>query len=197
MNAPLPLRGGKKLPAQLGVLGVGTRVKEAPARNASLEIGPTGGVAVDRSTATADPAICACGDGAKKVSLWGGQPSTLKLASIAQFEARVAGANGFDRRRENEGTVGAWSTMVDGWVLGTAGLTESIAHTRGYNVISGTCETPDRHPAGMPGSAKMKTKLVFEAHTRELPGGQVRGVVAAGGRHIGVCPPGRIFDPPR
>ncbi len=162
------------------VFGVGTRANVALARNASLKIGPTGGVAVDRSMATADPAIFACGGCAETVSFFGGQPSTLKLASIAQFEARVAGANVFNRRRENEGTVGAWSTMVDGLVLGTAGLTESMPRTRGHNVISGTCETPDRHPAGMPGAAKMKTKLVFEAHTRELLGGQVRGGVTGG-----------------
>ena len=42
---------------------------------------------------TSDPDIFACGDCAEKVSFYDGQPSTLKLASIATMEARIAGAN--------------------------------------------------------------------------------------------------------
>ena len=124
--------------------------------------------------------IFACGDCAEKISFFGGGPSTLKLASIAQLEARIAGANAYGLRRESDGTVGVWSTAVGDLAMGTAGLTETMAVDRGYEVACGTVETPNRHPGKMPDAAPMKVKLVFERHSQVLIGGQVRGSAAVG-----------------
>lgn len=129
---------------------------------------------------TSDPAVFACGDCAEKISCFGGEPSLLKLASIAQLEARIAGANVYGLRRESEGTLGVWSTAVGHLAMGTAGLTESMAKDRGYDVLAATVETPNRHPGSMPGAAPVKVKLVFEKHSQVLLGGQVRSGVSIG-----------------
>jgi NADPH-dependent 2,4-dienoyl-CoA reductase/sulfur reductase-like enzyme len=171
---------GTEIPAEMVLLGLGAKANSTLARESGLDIGPTGGISVDRTMQTSDPVIFACGDCAEKVSFFGGRPSALKLASIAQFEARIAGANVFGLRRENEGTVGAWSTAVDGLAIGTAGLTEVMAKARGYQIVIGVVETPDRHPGSMPGAMPMKVKLVFESRTQELLGGQVRGGASVG-----------------
>jgi NADPH-dependent 2,4-dienoyl-CoA reductase/sulfur reductase-like enzyme len=174
------LNDGTSVPADLVVLGIGARVNVELAKDAGVRLGLTGGVAVDRTMQTSDPTIFACGDCAEKISFFGGGPSPLKLASIAQLEARIAGANVYGLRRESDGTLGVWSTAVGDLAIGTAGLTESMAKQRGYQVICGVVETPNRHPSGMPGAAPMKVKLVFERHSQVLIGGQVRGSVSVG-----------------
>jgi NADPH-dependent 2,4-dienoyl-CoA reductase/sulfur reductase-like enzyme len=174
------LNDGSSVPADLVILGIGVQANAALASDAGLRIGLTGGIAVDRTMQTSDPAIFACGDCAEKTSFFGGRTSPLKLASIAQLEARIAGANVFGLRRESDGTVGVWSTAVGNLAMGTAGLTESMAKNLGYQVVCGIVETPDRHPGSMPGAALMKVKLVFEANSQVLIGGQVRGSTSVG-----------------
>ena len=174
------LKDSTSVPADLVVLGIGAKANVDLAKQAGLRLGLTGGIAVDRTMQTSDPAIFACGDCAEKISFFGGGPSPLKLASIAQLEARIAGANVFGLRRESDGTLGVWSTAVGDLAMGTAGLTESMAKDRGYQVVTGTVETPNRHPGCMPGAAPVKVKLVFERHSQVLLGGQVRGSVSVG-----------------
>lgn len=174
------LKGGESLRADLVILGTGATPNVALARSAGLEVGVTGALKVDRTMRTSDPDIFACGDCAKKISFFGGRVSTLKLASIATLEARIAGANLYGITRENPGTVGVWSTAIGELALGTAGLTENAAKDGGYEVVTAAVEGPNRHPGGMPGGASMKVKLVFERHSSVLLGGQVRGNSAAG-----------------
>lgn len=174
------LQNGVSIPADLVILGIGAQANVELAAEAGLHLGPTGGIAVDRTMQTSDPAIFACGDCAEKISFFGGRPSLLKLASIAQLEARIAGANVFGLRRESDGTLGVWSTAVGDMAIGTAGLTESMATSLGYEVVCGTVETSNRHPGGMPGARPIKVKLIFESHSQVLLGGQVRGSISVG-----------------
>jgi NADH oxidase (H2O2-forming) len=174
------LENGTEIPADIVILGIGAKANTALATSSGLELGPTGGVAVDRSMKTSDENIFACGDCAEKVSFFGGKPSPLKLASIATLEARIAGANLFSLRRESPGTIGVWSTAVGDLAMGTAGLTEAAAKNQGYEVVTASVEGPNRHPGCMPGAATTKVKLVFEKAGGALLGGQVRGDASCG-----------------
>ena len=175
------LSDGNEIKADVVIVGVGVVPNVALAEAAGIRIGPqTGAIMVDRTMQTSDRNIYACGDCAKKISFFGGAPSTLRLASIATSEARIAGANLFGVRRENIGTVGVWSTCVADLAMGTAGLTETMAKDRGYDTVAATVEGPNRHPGLMPGSTNTVMKLVFERHSGILLGGQVAGDAAAG-----------------
>jgi len=174
------LSKGETLKAEVVILGTGSKANAELGRAAGLHIGATGAIDVDRTMRTSDKYIFACGDCAEKISFFGGGHSTLKLASIATLEARIAGANLFGISRENPGTVGVWSTALGDFALGTAGLTETMAKALGYDAVVATVEGPNRHPAGMPGGAQIKVKLVFEANSGILLGGQVRGNGVAG-----------------
>ncbi|MBN1675201.1 MAG: FAD-dependent oxidoreductase [Kiritimatiellae bacterium] len=167
--------GGKTLKADLVLLSIGATANVDLAKKADLRIGLTGGIAVDRTMKTSDENIFACGDCAEKISFFGGAPSPLKLASIATHEARIAGANLFGIRRENCGTVGVWATAVGEFAIGTAGLTEEMARRKGYQTVTASIEGPNRHPGCMPGAENTKVKLVFEASSGILLGGQVSG----------------------
>jgi NADH oxidase (H2O2-forming) len=169
------LQDGAAVEADLVILGIGSRSNADLAKSCGLEIGPSGGVAVDRNMRTSDPSIFACGDCTEKTSFFGGHTCLLKLASIAELEARIAGANLYGIRRESAGTLGVWCTAVGPLALGTAGLTETAAGKLGYRTVCSSVEGPNRHPGGMPGAAPTKLKLVFEANSGVLLGGQIRG----------------------
>jgi NADPH-dependent 2,4-dienoyl-CoA reductase/sulfur reductase-like enzyme len=168
------LSDGREIKADLLLVAVGVKPNVALAENAGLET-DRGGIVVDSCMKTSDDNIFACGDCTSKKSFFTHKPSGLKLASIATMEARIAGANLFGKRRENNGVVGVFSTVVGDKAFGMAGLSEKIAREFGYDIAIGQAESPNRHPGGMPGMAKMKVKLIFNKKSGEIIGGQVRG----------------------
>ncbi len=174
------LADGSSIAAEVVVVGVGAVANVDLAEEAGLEIGPTGGIQVDRTMKTSVDDVFACGDCAEKLSFFGGKPSRLKLASIASTEARIAGANLFGIKRENVGTVGVWSTAVGDHAMATAGLTESMAEEMGYDVVSVAIEGINRHPGLMPGATRTKVKMIFEHNSGVALGGQVMGDATAG-----------------
>lgn len=174
------LSSGREIAADMVIMGIGAKANVELAERASLEIGPTGGVQVNRYMQTSDENIFACGDCAEKVSFYDGRPSNLKLASIATMEARIVGANLFGLRRANTGVIGVYSTLLGNTAFCAAGLTESSAKEKGYRIIVGTAEAPNRHPGFMPGMALLSVKLVFEAGTHTILGGQASGAKSAG-----------------
>jgi NADH oxidase (H2O2-forming) len=174
------LDSGETLPADMVLFGIGTRPNVDLARQAGLELGRFGAIAVDRYMATSDADILAAGDCCDKFNFFTGQPSPLRLASIATAEARIAGANLFELRRENPGTIGVFSTKINGLAMGIAGIGEKAAHDAGINHVVGMVESVDRHPGSMPGAELMQVKLMFRRYSGVLIGGEVCGGNAAG-----------------
>lgn len=174
------LRSGKEIKADMIIMGIGASANIELAVKAGLEIGPTKGIQVNRYMQTSDDDIFACGDCAEKVSFFDGKPSSLKLASIATMEARMAGANLFSIRRVNMGVIGVFSTVLGGNTFAAAGLTKAQAEARGYNIIIGESESINRHPSSMPGAEKLRVKLIFESGSGIVIGGQVTGATSGG-----------------
>jgi NADPH-dependent 2,4-dienoyl-CoA reductase/sulfur reductase-like enzyme len=174
------LESGREVDADVVIMGIGASPNVKLAQEAGLEIGPGKGIEVDRYMQTSDSRIFACGDCADKVSFFDGKPSGLKLASIATMEARIAGANLFGPRRVNMGVIGVYSTLLGDTAFAAAGLTETSAREKGYRIVVGEAEAVNRHPGCMPGAESMKVKLIFEAGSRMLLGGQVSGAKSGG-----------------
>ncbi len=129
---------------------------------------------------TCDPDIFACGDCAEKVSFFNGEPSGLKLASIAAMEARIAGANLYHPRRVNNGVIGVFSTILGNSAFAAAGLTETMAKEKKYRYVVGESEDMNCHPGKIPDAQPLKVKLIFEQGNRVLLGGQVSGAKSGG-----------------
>jgi NADH oxidase (H2O2-forming) len=174
------LASGQEVKSDVVIMGIGASANVGLAEKAGLEIGPGRGIEVDRYMQTSDNRIFACGDCADKVSFFDGKPSGLKLASIATMEARIAGANLFGPRRVNMGVIGVYSTLLGDTAFAAAGLTETLAREKGYRIVVGESEAVNRHPGCMPGAESMKVKLIFEAGSRTLLGGQVSGAKSGG-----------------
>jgi len=174
------LASGEELEADMVILGIGCVANIELAEKIGLDIGPTGGIEVNRYMQTSDGNIFACGDCAEKTSYFDGKPSPLKLASTATREARIAGANLYGMRRINEGVIGVWSTVLADTAFALAGLSVREAMEKGYNVVVGQAEAPNRHPGGMPEAANLMLKLVFERGTGIILGGQIVGAKCGG-----------------
>jgi NADH oxidase (H2O2-forming) len=183
------LASGRHVDADVVILGIGAMPSVSVAEAAGLEIGPTKGIQVNRYMQTTDPRIFACGDCAEKLSFFDGMPSGLKLASIAATEARIVGANLFRTSRVNPGVIGIYSTVLGDCAFAAAGLTQAAAIEKGYDVVVGESESVNRHPGCMPGACQLKVKLVFEAGSQVLIGGQVTGARSGGEliNTIGAC----------
>jgi len=174
------LADGQVFDTDMIILGIGAIANSGIAREAGIEIGLRGEIKTNRYMQTSDPAIFACGDCADKVSFFDGKPSGLKLASIATMEARIAGANLFSTHRVNLGVIGVYSTVLGESAFAVAGLTTAQAVEKGYDIAVGEAESANRHPACMPGGASLKVRLLFEAGSQVLIGGQVSGAKSGG-----------------
>lgn len=169
------LSDGERLPADLVVFAIGVQPEVELAQAAGLQVVERAGVWVDRFMRTSDASIFAAGDCAAKSTFLSGALSGVKLASVASAEARVAGANLFDLRRQFPGVVGAYSTKIGDVAMGLAGMDEKGARALGIDCVAGSAQATDKHPAAMPGATMTKVKLVFRRHDGLLIGGQVVG----------------------
>ena len=156
------LANGKKLKADMVILGIGAVPNTGLAKKAGLELGFRNTIRVDRYMKSyTDPDIFACGDCAEKVSFFDGRPSGLMLASTATSEARIVGANLFSPTHQNCGVISVFSTVINGRAFGVAGLTERTAGQVGAKIIIGTAEAPDTHPEGYAQLVPDKGKTPF------------------------------------
>lgn len=176
------LSSGEVIKVDCVVLGIGANPNTKIALDAGLDLGKGKGIWVDEYMRTVDPDIFAVGDCAGKRDFFTRKDAPVMLASTATAEARIAGANLYQLKvvRENKGTIAIFSTYVDGLVLGSAGLTETSAMKEGFEVVSGSSSSADKHPASMPNSCKMTVKLVFSKQSGVLMGGQVAGGISCG-----------------
>ncbi len=100
------LKSGRRLPAQLVVVGVGVRPENELAVGAGLEVGPRGGIRVNDRLQTSDPDIYAAGDAIEVTDFVTGEPAQVPLAGPANRQGRIAADNIFGRAVAYRGTQG-------------------------------------------------------------------------------------------
>jgi len=170
------LSDGMEYPVDAIILGVGSVPNVKLVADAGLEIGRCKGILVDEYTRTTlDRDIFAIGDCSCKRDFYTRKAIPVMLASTATAEARIAGANLYQIKvvRENKGTIAIYSTYLDGLVLGSAGLTEKTAREENFEIVVGSVDGVDKHPASLPGVNQGKVKLIFSRQSGIILGGQV------------------------
>ncbi len=168
------LASGKVLPAGIVVLSIGVRPELSLARTAGLEIGAAGGIAVDERQQTSDPHIFAAGDAVEVVQRVTGQKVRMPMAGPASKQGRVAGANAAGGDLRFAGALGTAILGIMGFSAGRTGLTERDAKALGLNVLVTYTHNFD-HASYYPGAQMLHIKLVTDAATGRLLGGQVAG----------------------
>jgi NADPH-dependent 2,4-dienoyl-CoA reductase/sulfur reductase-like enzyme len=176
------LNSGKKLEADAVVLAMGYRPNTALAGESGIELNEMGFIEVDEYMRTKDPDIFAVGDCAEKKSFITRTTKKTMLASTACAEARIAALNLFrlSAVKTFGGTIAIYSTVIGDIAFGVAGVTESLANERGFDIITGTFEGFDRHPGKLPGTHKQIVKLISTREAGILIGGQVMGGASTG-----------------
>ncbi|MGM0380873.1 MAG: FAD-dependent oxidoreductase [bacterium] len=185
------LSDGSVLEADAVVAAAGGSPNTELAEKLGLLLTDSGRIWTDEYMRTKKADIFAIGDCAGKRDFFTRKDNLTMLASMATAEARIAGANIYELKtiRENKGTVGIYSTYIDGLVLGCAGLTERAAEEEGFITVNGEFEVMDKHPGKLPGASKQKVKLIFSRNSGIIMGGQIAGGMSCGEliNTIGLC----------
>lgn len=135
------------------------------------------GIVVNASMRTNIDDVFAAGDCVHFWSGIDGRPIGGKLATNAVPMAKVAAKTMLGRKAEYQGFFNGAATCVGELRVGGTGFTEALAKARGFKTIIGFGQTTSRFPI-MPGARKVQVKLVADAETGKLLGGQVIGYEA-------------------
>ena len=168
------LKGGRRLPADAVVLGLGVRPEVSLAKNAGLEIGERGGVRVNERLQTNDPNIWAVGDAIEVRDASTGAWSLVALAGPANRQGRIAADNIFGRPTRYHGT---WGTAILRLFDLTAGCTGANEKTlRAARIAYQALHLhPGSHAGYYPGAEPIAIKILFAPDTGKLLGAQAVG----------------------
>ncbi len=161
-------------PADLVLVAIGVRPETTLARQAGLEIGPTGAIAVDAGMRTSDPDIYAAGDCAEATDLLSGRKVYVPLGSTANRQGRVAADNLAGRSAKFPGILGSLIVKVFDLGVARTGLSEEDARLLGLVPATILAPSPDRAHA-YPGARPIVVKLVADRASRRLLGAQIVG----------------------
>ena len=176
------LNNGDTIEADIVILSTGYHPNSTLAKKSGLEINKLGFIKVNAYMHTANEDIFAIGDCAEKHSFITSSIKGLMLASTACSEARIVGMNlfGLCTMRSFKGTISIFCTSIGGIGFGVAGVTETLANKRGFNVVTGTFEGVDKHPGTLEGTRKQLVKLIVTHEDGIIIGGEVIGASSTG-----------------
>jgi NADPH-dependent 2,4-dienoyl-CoA reductase/sulfur reductase-like enzyme/rhodanese-related sulfurtransferase len=165
---------GGDLEADIVLVTVGVRPENGLAREAGLEIGPSGGIKVDEMLRTSDPDIFAVGDAVEVQDAVTGSRAVVALAGPANKQGRIAADNAMGRTSVYRGGLGTFIAKVFDLAAAATGASEKRLRTHGIPfVVSYT--HPGSHASYYPGAAPMAIKLIFSPQGGRLLGAQIVG----------------------
>ena len=156
------------------ILSIGIRPENRLAKEASLKIGSTGGILVNSSMQTSDPAIYAVGDAVEVREFITGYSLISALAGPANKQGRIAADNALGRKAIFRGTTRTSIVKIFDLSVASAGLSEKTLLSYGlpYQVsytYSGS------HAAYYPGAETIAIKLLFSPGDGRVLGAQIIG----------------------
>ena len=166
--------GGSTLPADIVVLGLGVEPEVGLAREAGIEIGPTGGIATDARMATSVRGVWAAGDCVQCHHRVSGRPVTIALGTHANKQGIVVGENATGGDARFAGVVGTAITKICDTEVARTGLSSAEAREAGIDFSTSTVE-PTTRAGYYPGATKITVKVVVERGNHRLLGAQIVG----------------------
>jgi NADPH-dependent 2,4-dienoyl-CoA reductase/sulfur reductase-like enzyme/rhodanese-related sulfurtransferase len=172
------LKSGKRLSADLVILGLGVRPEVHLAKEAGLTLGELGGIRVDSGMKTSDPHIWAVGDAVETRDWVTGQWGLVPLAGPANRQGRIAADNVFGRPSRYRGTLGTAILRLFELSAGCAGANEKTLKRLSlpYQAIH---LHPGCHAGYYPGATPVALKILFNPDD-----GKILGVQAVGRKGI-------------
>lgn len=164
----------EQIAADLVILGMGVVPNGELAAEAGIVTGVKGAVSVDRRQRTSVENIWSAGDCAESFHRVLGAPVHIALGTVANRHGRVAGINIGGGYAAFPGVLGTAITRVCDLEISRTGLGEQEAIAAGFEVDLSMITSSTRAHY-YPGNSKMNVKLVAEAGTGRLLGGQITG----------------------
>jgi NADPH-dependent 2,4-dienoyl-CoA reductase/sulfur reductase-like enzyme/rhodanese-related sulfurtransferase len=156
------------------IFSIGVRPDSKLAKDAGLNIGPQGDILVNEYLQTSDPDIYAGGDCIANVNLITGQKVFVPMGSTANKHGHVIAANITGGKEKFPGVIGTACVKAFDFNTGRVGLGEKQAGDAGYEVVTAMISGPDK-PDYYPGSKEIILKLIVDAGTSRILGGQGTG----------------------
>lgn len=167
--------GGASLTADIVILAIGVRPEVALARAAGLEIGELGGIRVDESMRTSDPAIWAVGDAVEVRHTVTGRWCLMPLAGPANRQGRVAADAICGRNARFRGVQGTAVCGIFGMTVAMTGASEKVLKQHGVRDYEVVYLHPYQHASYYPGARRMHIKLIFSRPEGRILGAQATG----------------------
>jgi len=168
------LADGRVLSADLVVGAIGVRPDVRLAELASLDLGPSGGIAVNEANQTNDPDVYAVGDAVEKPDAISHATSLIALANVANRQGRRVADHIAGRPSHPVSSLGTAIVKVFDLVAATVGWNERRlqAADRPYRAIH---SHPFDHATYYPGATRMAMKLIFDPNDGAILGAQIVG----------------------
>lgn len=171
---------GETIPADIVVMAVGVRPESEMAVNAGFDH-DRGAIIANEKMETSAEGVYAVGDCAMSFSGIDGKPINIALATTAFRQAVVAGVNAAGGDMVYDGGLGTFVSFIGELEVACTGLNSEIAENHGYKVITGRANMQVK-PRWMPGAKDISVKLVVDAETGRILGGQAIGEEGAAWR---------------
>lgn len=168
-------------PADLIVLGIGAEPNVTLAREAGIDIGPSGGIATDDHQRTSAAHVFAAGDCVETRHLVSGARVAIALGTHANKQGRVVGINATGGEAVFPGVLGTAVSKVCEYEVARTGLTEQEAEVAGLDAYPATIDATSRAQY-YPETRPIRVKLVTERGTGRLLGAQIVGLEGAAKR---------------
>lgn len=168
------LKSGTKLEAGLVILAAGVRPNSALARDAGLETGQRGAIAVDDSLRTSDNDIYAVGDVIEVTDFIFGDKTAIPLAGPANKQGRIAADNIAGLNSVYKGTQGSSVVKVFDLTVASTGANEKALIKRGIKYEK-VYVVQNSHANYFPGAKQMTIKLLFSPDGKKIYGAQIVG----------------------
>jgi NADPH-dependent 2,4-dienoyl-CoA reductase/sulfur reductase-like enzyme/rhodanese-related sulfurtransferase len=168
------IEGSDALEADFVFLALGVQPNVDLARQCGLDIGPNGGIQVDRHMCTSDPRIFAGGDCVETTHRITGKTFFISMGSLANRHGRVIAEILAGGNEEFPGAFGTSFLKLFDYNLGATGLTERRAAASGFKprCVWGTFpDKPDYHPE----KRIFVVKMVYDGDSERLLGLQALG----------------------
>jgi len=159
----------RTLKTDLVVMAVGVRPSGNLAKEAGLDVSPSGAVVVNARFQTSDPDIYAGGDCVENLHLVTGKRVYFPAGSLANRQGRIIGTNLAGGTEEFDGIAGSFILKAFELNTAAAGLSLPRARAEGFDAFSAFVVQGDRAHF-YPGMELMYLELVVERSTGRILG---------------------------
>ena len=165
---------GNPITADMVLLAIGVMPESHLAKEAGLQLGMKGAIAVNDRMETSAPDVYAVGDAVQVKHQVTGEDAVISLAGPANKQGRIVADVIAGLNSRYKGSLGSSVIKVFDLTVANTGLSEKAASAAGYQYES-VVLSPGSHAGYYPGATPMTMKVVFEQETLRLLGAQIVG----------------------